>query len=70
MTFRVRFERPVGDAFDEELLIAFEEKLRDRADARNSGEASAQQAKSYVIPGDVLRHCERSLARTVIPSEA
>jgi hypothetical protein len=38
MPFRVRFERPVGDALHEEFSIAFEEKFRDRANrARGSG---------------------------------
>ena len=38
MPFRVRFERAVGDALDEELAVAFEEEFGDRADrARGSG---------------------------------
>ena len=31
MPFRVGFERTVSDAFNEELSVAFEEKLRDSA---------------------------------------
>ena len=45
---RVRFERPVGDAFDEELAVAFEEKFRDRTDRARSGAHSG----SSLVSGD------------------
>ena len=34
MPFRVRFERPVGDALDEKLPVTFEEEFRDGAEVR------------------------------------
>ena len=33
MAFRIRFERPVGDALDEKFPVAFEEELGERTDA-------------------------------------
>ena len=34
ISFRIRLERTVRDAFDEKLSVAFEEKFRDRANSR------------------------------------
>ena len=39
MPFRVRFERPVGDALDEKFSVAFEEKFRDRANRARGSKA-------------------------------
>jgi hypothetical protein len=37
VTLRIRFERPVSDAFGEELSVAFKEKFCDSSDATRRG---------------------------------
>lgn len=74
MPFRVRFKWPVGDAFNEEFSVAFEEKFRDSANrARGSGAHSgssivqaAQRRKDFNCRSSrvgYLQECRRYACR-------